>query len=115
VEVVFVTGWGWAVFYSQDPTLTQGPGGYFSGNSHPAPFPRQSRTCYNLFLTGAHLGYGCGGGLSADSCRECQKDTPSQAVEWGRAGKRARGQHFMGTCPPCNELYVEDLAYCNRK
>jgi len=35
-----------------------------------------------------------------------KKDTPPQAVERGRAGKRARGQRFPGPRPPRNELYL---------
>ena len=33
-----------------------------------------------------------------------EKDTPSEAVQWGEAGKRARGPHASGPCPPRNQL-----------
>jgi len=35
--VVFVTGRGGGAFHSPDPALTQGRGGYVSGNPRPAP------------------------------------------------------------------------------
>jgi len=47
---------------------------------------------------GARAGTGAG---------NAEKDTPPQAVEWGGAGKRARGPRFSGPCPPRNELYLE--------
>jgi len=37
MRVVFVTGRGGAGFYSPDPALTRGRGGYVSGNPRPAP------------------------------------------------------------------------------
>ena len=37
LKVVFVTGQGGAGFHSPEPALTQGRGGYSSGNPRPAP------------------------------------------------------------------------------
>jgi len=36
-----------------------------------------------------------------------EKDTPLKAIEWGGAGKRAKGPRFSGPRTPPNELYLK--------
>jgi len=110
-NLVFVMGRGGASFHSADSALSRGRGGMFQVipgpcpcGAHPHSFPGWGPICYHLFLTGTHLGYGWGGGLSGDRGREFQKDTPPPAVEWGGAGKKAIGPRFARPRPSRNEL-----------
>jgi len=84
LSLVFVTGWCGARLHSPDATVTRGRGGHPSGNplpalvlGPPAFIPWMGPICYHIFLTGTHLGYGRGGGLSGDMGRECRKRHPA--------------------------------------
>jgi len=114
-DVVCVTERAGVGFHSPHPDLTWNRRLYFWGNPCPAPIqgpaaliPCTGPVCYHLFLAGTRLGYGWGGNLSGDRGRECIKDTPHQAIEWGGAGKRGgdkgRGPAiFRGpVCPVTN-------------
>jgi len=99
---VFVTGRGGAGFHSPDPALKRGRGGMFRvipalppSGAHPHSFPGRGPVCYHLFLTGARLGYGWGGGLRGDRGRECRKRHPAPGRSVGRCGEKGRGPAFF--------------------
>ena len=100
--LVFVTGRGGAGFHSPDPALKRGRGGMFRvipalppSGAHPHSFHGRGPVCYHLFLTGARLGYGWGGGLRGDRGRECRKRHPAPGRSVGRGGEKGRGPAFF--------------------
>jgi len=47
---------------------------------------------------------GGAGAWAGTGAGNAEKDIPPQAVEWGGAGKRAGGPHFLGPSPPRKQL-----------
>ena len=84
------------------PRPYTGPGGYVSRNPSPAPVrgPHPFMPCTGACLlppifNGDPSAVWVLGGLSGDRGWECQYDTTPQAIEWGGAGKMARGLRFL--------------------
>jgi len=111
----FVTGWGGAGFHSPGPALTTGRGGYFGGDSRPAPVRGESALipwkgpCFSPpVLTGTRLGNGRGRGQGQGTLK---KHAPPRAVQRGGTGNWAGGPRFSGPQRPRNEHYTYPVNY----
>jgi len=108
LKVVFVTGRGGGGFHSPDPALTQGRGGYFSGNPRPAPVrgppasipwtgPRLLPPICNRDPSGVWVGRGPERGQGQGMPKKIPRPRP---LSWAGRGKGPGARIFRGPVRP---------------